>query len=125
VSGLDIGSEHYNEASLQMLVEYLSGELVEKTSDNDALKISRLVLVGNSVASSNLAITLDSTFEPTERKPVRALLSSVVCVCNNEVGPATQRKGADDILEASRGSIIRPFTRHCNLDASPCLAWRD
>jgi hypothetical protein len=77
-SGFDIGSEHYNEQRLQMLVEYLSGELTERTTSNDVSKISRLLLIGNSLVSPTMSVPLDSTLEAVDTKAV-----SIVGCCQS------------------------------------------
>ncbi|KAI0050000.1 hypothetical protein FA95DRAFT_699604 [Auriscalpium vulgare] len=68
VSGLDLGSSAASEAQTQMLVEYLSGEQGGPDDQVTASQISRLVILGNSLAP--IAPTIDVEEEKT-KKPRR------------------------------------------------------
>jgi DNA polymerase delta subunit 2 len=50
VSGLDIGSDSFSDAQIQMLVEYLTGEASGPEDQVPASQISRLIIAGNSFA---------------------------------------------------------------------------
>lgn len=50
VSGLDIGSLSPSDAQIQMLVEYLTGEVGGVDEQVSASQISRLIIAGNSLA---------------------------------------------------------------------------
>lgn len=51
VSGLSIGTESHADAQIQMLVEYLSGEVGGDDDQALASQITRLIIAGNSLSS--------------------------------------------------------------------------
>lgn len=69
ISGLDIGSMAASEAQTQMLVEYLSGEEGGLDDQVSASRISRLVILGNSLAPIKVAGPPEND-EEEDKKPV-------------------------------------------------------
>ncbi|KAF9466421.1 DNA polymerase alpha/epsilon subunit B-domain-containing protein [Collybia nuda] len=69
ISGLDIGSPSPSDAQIQMLVEYLSGEEGGVQEQVDAAQISRLIIVGNSLAALEPIGRSESSIE--NRRPRR------------------------------------------------------
>ena len=69
ISGLDIGSSPASEAQTQVLVDYLTGACGDFDGQCFASQISRLVVLGNSLAP--LGQTGDEEKEKEDRKPVR------------------------------------------------------
>jgi hypothetical protein len=69
VSGLNIGSPTSAVANVQMLVEYLAGELGGNEDIQASSRVSRLIIAGNSLASGGLALS-DKENEGADGKPV-------------------------------------------------------
>lgn len=76
VSGLSIGSPSSPDVSLQMLVEYLTGEEGGIEDQVTAARISRLVIAGNSLAAVVIPIKGEPTAEGDEKKS-----ASVISMC--------------------------------------------
>lgn len=76
VSGLEMGnSTQVGDLRSELLVEWLSGELGGEEEDaQEAVKVSRLVLAGNSLARPDL--TVDDTKKVSDSGP-----SSPSCLC--------------------------------------------
>ncbi|KAK0210508.1 DNA polymerase alpha/epsilon subunit B-domain-containing protein [Desarmillaria ectypa] len=68
VSGLSIGSPSSPDVSLQMLVEYLTGEEGGIEDQGSAARISRLVIAGNSLAPVVIPVKGEPTAEGDEKK---------------------------------------------------------
>ncbi|KAK0240387.1 DNA polymerase alpha/epsilon subunit B-domain-containing protein [Armillaria nabsnona] len=68
VSGLSIGSPSSPDVSLQMLVEYLTGEEGGIEDQETAARISRLVIAGNSLAAVVIPVKGEPTAEGDEKK---------------------------------------------------------
>lgn len=68
VSGLSIGSPSLPDVSLQMLVEYLTGEEGGIEDQASAARISRLVIAGNSLAPVVIPVKGEPTAEGDEKK---------------------------------------------------------
>ncbi|KAG8217429.1 DNA polymerase alpha/epsilon subunit B-domain-containing protein, partial [Butyriboletus roseoflavus] len=66
VSGLSIGTESQADAQIQMLVEYLSGEVGGHDDQTIASQITRLVIAGNSLLS---VADIENGAEEDEKKP--------------------------------------------------------
>lgn len=64
LSGLDIGSDTTDDSKIQMLVEYLTGEVGGTVDQKSAAQISRLIVAGNSLTP------MIEQNEPAERRPV-------------------------------------------------------
>lgn len=75
VSGLDVGSPSSSDAKTQLLVEYLTGESGGNKDQAFSAKISRLIIVGNSMHATN---EVDMQLEDLtlDRKNVRVCASS-------------------------------------------------
>lgn len=71
VSGLDIGEPSPEDAQIDMLVEYLTGELGGTDEQSSAARVSRLIIAGNSLAP---VITDENPAEDTSKKAVRHIL---------------------------------------------------
>lgn len=67
VSGLSIGTESQADAQIQMLVEYLSGEVGGHDDQTIASQITRLIVAGNSLLS---VADVENGAEEDEKKPV-------------------------------------------------------
>jgi DNA polymerase delta subunit 2 len=50
ISGLDVGSSPASEAQIQVLADYLTGACGDVDSQSSASQVSRLVVLGNSLA---------------------------------------------------------------------------
>ena len=75
ISGLDVGSSPASEAQTQVLADYLTGACGDVDSQSSASQISRLVVLGNSLAPLGPAGgTVDE--EKEDRKPVRHVVSA-------------------------------------------------
>ncbi|KAI0262892.1 hypothetical protein BC834DRAFT_889496 [Gloeopeniophorella convolvens] len=70
LSGLDVGSSRASEAQLQMLVEYVTGESGNPEGQSFASQISRLIVLGNSLAPLG-PIGAPNEEEKEDRKPRR------------------------------------------------------
>ncbi|KAH7930878.1 hypothetical protein BV22DRAFT_999682 [Leucogyrophana mollusca] len=68
VSGLSIGASSPADAQIQMLVEFLAGEVGGPEDQKLAAQISRLIIAGNSLSS---VITSENGEDEEERKPRR------------------------------------------------------
>lgn len=68
VSGLSIGTDSQADAQIQMLVEYLSGEVGGQDDQVFAAQITRLIIAGNSLLS---VADVEIGVEEDEKKPVR------------------------------------------------------
>lgn len=68
VSGLSIGTESQADAQIQMLVEYLSGEVGGHDDQTIASQITRLIIAGNSLSS---VADIENATEEDEKKTVR------------------------------------------------------
>jgi len=66
VSGLSIGTESQADAQIQVLVEYLSGEVGGHDDQTIASQITRLIIAGNSLSLANI----ENGTEEDEKKPV-------------------------------------------------------
>jgi DNA polymerase delta subunit 2 len=86
VSGLDIGSDITDDSKIQMLVEYLTGEVGGTVDQKSAAQISRLVVAGNSL------VPIIEQIEPAlERRPVcQNILAELD---SNHFGAATANPG--------------------------------
>lgn len=71
VSGLDIGSPTPSDAQIQMLVEYLTGESGGQGDQISASQITRLVILGNSLAPIGATGPADDGEKETEKRPRR------------------------------------------------------
>ena len=72
ISGLDVGSSPASEAQTQVLADYLTGACGDVDSQSSASQISRLVVLGNSLAPLGQAGgAVDEEKEKEEKKPVR------------------------------------------------------
>ncbi|OCH95642.1 hypothetical protein OBBRIDRAFT_745437 [Obba rivulosa] len=69
VSGLEVGATSPADAQMEMLVEYLTGEVGGVHDQAEASRISRLIVAGNSLAP--MASLDNAVPEETERKPKR------------------------------------------------------
>lgn len=67
VSGLSIGTDSQADAQIQMLVEYLSGEVGGQDDQALASQITRLIIAGNSLLP---VVETDNSIEEDEKKPV-------------------------------------------------------
>lgn len=67
VSGLSIGTESQADAQIQMLVEYLSGEVGGHDDQTVASQITRLIMAGNSLLP---VADMENGIEEDEKKPV-------------------------------------------------------
>lgn len=67
VSGLAIGTESQADAQIQMLVEYLSGEVGGHDDQTIASQITRLIIAGNSLLP---VADIENGTEEDEKKPV-------------------------------------------------------
>jgi DNA polymerase delta subunit 2 len=67
VSGLSIGTESQADAQIQMLVEYLSGEVGGHDDQTIASQITRLIIAGNSLSS---VADIENATEEDEKKAV-------------------------------------------------------
>ena len=70
MSGLDIGSPTPSDAQIQMLVEYLTGESGGQGDQISASQITRLVILGNSLAPIGATGPVDDGEKETEKRPV-------------------------------------------------------
>ena len=77
VSGLDVGSLSPSDAQIQMLVEYLSGEAGGIDDQVSASQISRLIIVGDSLAPP--ALTAGEPLLNIEDRKAVCLYSSYDC----------------------------------------------
>jgi DNA polymerase delta subunit 2 len=86
VSGLDIGSTPTSEAQTQVLVEYLTGACGDPGGQDFASQISRLVILGNSLAPLGpIGAPADEENDKEDEKPVRLavyhlLLPNLCCL---------------------------------------------
>ncbi|KAK2460559.1 hypothetical protein APHAL10511_007029 [Amanita phalloides] len=71
VSGLDIGSDTTDDAKIQMLVEYLAGEVGCVDDQRSAAQISRLIIAGNSL------VPIVEQNEPVEHRPRRRQIQDI------------------------------------------------
>ena len=72
MSGLDIGSTPASEAQTQVLIEYLTGECGDLGGQGFASQISRLVILGNSLAPLGpIGGPADEENDKEDEKPVR------------------------------------------------------
>jgi DNA polymerase delta subunit 2 len=81
VSGLDIGAESPSDAQIQMLVEYLTGEVSGPEEQVSPSQISRLIIAGNSFASMGASGEHDGQ----TKKPVRSqihIVSMIVLIAS-------------------------------------------
>lgn len=67
LSGLSIGTDSHVDAQIQMLVEYLSGEVGGHEDQTIASQITRLIIAGNSLLS---VADIENGPEDDEKKPV-------------------------------------------------------
>lgn len=67
VSGLSVGAESQADAQIQMLVEYLSGEVGGHDDQTVASQITRLIIAGNSLLP---VIDIENGIEEDEKKLV-------------------------------------------------------
>jgi len=68
VSGLNIGAESPSDAQIQMLVEYLTGEVSDPEEQVSPSQISRLIIAGNSFSPMGASGEHDGE----TKKPVRS-----------------------------------------------------
>lgn len=68
VSGLSIGTESQADAQIQILVEYLSGEVGGHDDQAFVSQITRLIIAGNSLLS---VADVENGMEEDEKNPVR------------------------------------------------------
>jgi DNA polymerase delta subunit 2 len=72
ISGLDIGLSPASEAQTQVLVEYLTGACGDNDGQGFASRISRLIILGNSLAPLGPAGgSADEEKEKEDKKSVR------------------------------------------------------
>jgi len=72
ISGLDVGSSPASEAQTQVLADYLTGACGDVDSQSSASQISRLVVLGNSLAPLGPAGgAVDEENVKEDKKPVR------------------------------------------------------
>ena len=67
MSGLEVGAANPADGQIQMLAEYLAGEVGGLNDQSQASSISRLIIAGNALGSMSESVV---NGEP-ERKPVR------------------------------------------------------
>lgn len=99
MSGLQLGGTVEAELKAAMLAEWLTGELGSEDDGAEAVKVTRLILAGNSLA-------LPSLDEADEKKPVSSLRgkTQLLC-CNLTVHPAhLRRNGMGTTSRCSRPS---------------------
>lgn len=77
ISGLDVGSCPASEAQTQVLTDYLTGACGDVDSQSSASQISRLVVLGNSLAPlGQVSGAVDEEKEKEDKKPVRRVVSA-------------------------------------------------
>ena len=67
VSGLEVGAPRPCDAQIQMLVEFLTGELGDSEDQLTSSRISRLIIAGNSIAE---VVTTNIAVEDQDQKTV-------------------------------------------------------
>ncbi|KIJ17329.1 hypothetical protein PAXINDRAFT_175820 [Paxillus involutus ATCC 200175] len=118
VSGLSIGAESPADAQIQMLVEYLSGELGGQDDQTLASQVTRLIIAGNSLSSvpdgengdeeekkpKKFGAAVQANFSPHPNSILSAHLQDLVSTLPVHILP-----GADD----PSGAILpqQPFPR--------------
>lgn len=74
MSGLDVGAEGGQDAPIELLTGYLTGEMDASHAPVPPSQISRLIIVGNSLAPYEAAVQ-PKEVTPTELRKVRPVLS--------------------------------------------------
>jgi hypothetical protein len=121
ISGLDIGSSPASEAQTQVLVDYLTGACGDFDGQCFASQISRLVVLGNSLAP--LGPTGDEEKEKEDRKPVRHATHQPLPFPDTccPVAPAWERRL---FLTTSRSEPLFPLTRLVPISGNSYSSWR-
>lgn len=72
VSGLNVGAPAPSDATIHMLVDYLSGEGGTLTTQQSAARVARLIIAGNSISALNVNSKADAVKQGDEQKSVSA-----------------------------------------------------
>lgn len=78
VSGLQVGALSPADAQIELLTEFLTGELGGQSDQASSSQISRVIIAGNSLAA--VVNTVGSVTEEEERKPVGGITTTIPSV---------------------------------------------